>query len=341
MAIFKRRRDASPDAPTAEPTEPVAAPDEEIAAPDTTAAAASVGISVSSFGGFGSSGAPDGSPPAEQTARPITNLGPELAPPATETVPGLRDNVLLREALAALPDEPTNQQLAGVARHLLQGHVFLRVRGDARALLSEGKELPLAIGTKDDQHYVFVYSSGAALNASVQHDGATDTSAMGQPVLTVLRYVLAGPYAGIMVDPASGSARAVYTRALIERMVAEADPELEIKTILSEERTPETAARVADALTRARFWLAANTAPGGGFGIAEARSPEGERLIELYSHPIEIVAMGRGDQPAPMTAAQLAAALRSDEGIAGVIVDAAGPWIRLTRDDLAPVLNAE
>jgi hypothetical protein len=49
--------------------------------------------------------------------------------------------------------------------------------------------------------------------------------------------------------------------------------------------------------------------------------------------------MGRGDNAAPITAAQLSRALASDEGITGVVVDPAGPWIRLTRDDLGPVLD--
>ena len=67
------------------------------------------------------------------------------APAATETVPGLRDNVLLREALAALPATPDAADLLDVARQLLQGHLFLRVKGDARALLAEGKDLPLGV----------------------------------------------------------------------------------------------------------------------------------------------------------------------------------------------------
>jgi len=48
--------------------------------------------------------------------------------------------------------------------------------------------------------------------------------------------------------------------------------------------------------------------------------------------------MGRGDRPAPLSAAQLAGALRSDEGINGVVINPQGPWVRLTRDDLAPLL---
>ena len=42
---------------------------------------------------------------------------------------------------------------------------------------------------------------------------------MGQPVLAILRYVLAGPYEGIVIDPRSAPARAVFPRALLEKIL--------------------------------------------------------------------------------------------------------------------------
>jgi hypothetical protein len=95
---------------------------------------------------------------------------------------------------------------------------------------------------------------------------------------------------------------------------------------------------VTEALSRARLWVAVNQTADGGLGIAEARSIEGARRLELYSHPLEVLAMRRDDRPAPMTLDQLTHALTADEGIQGVIVDPAGPWIELTRADLAPIL---
>lgn len=353
MALFKRRRDDAPIDETATTPEPAAAPGASETSPAVGASEAlpveasadgspAVGISVSSFGGFGSAARTPAAPsPTVPTAPGMhaVPLGPEFAPTPTETMPGLRDNVLLRDALAQLPERPSNEQLAATARALLQGHLFLRVKGDARTLLAEGGELPLAVAHSGDQQFVLVYSSGSALAAAFRADGDSDTSAMGQPVLNLLRFVLASPYAGIIVDAASAPARAVYPRALLERLVAEADPQLEIKTLLAGERTAETTGLVADALTRVRVWLAVNESPDGRHGVAEARTPEGERLLEVYTHPLEIVAMGRGDRPAPLTAEQLARALRSDEALSGVIIDPAGPWIRLTRDDLAPVIS--
>ena len=347
MALFSRRKktdDGEPTPGSAAPAEPDA-PDE----PPTDAAAA-VSISVSPYQGLGAEAAPPAPPepapaavPGEAPAAPpparTRTLGMAEAPPSTETIPGLRDNVVLREALAALPTPATANDLLEVARQLLQGHLFLRVKGDVRALLSEGKDLPLGVAAVGDKQFVLAYSSGTALRQSIQADGDADTSAMGQPVLSVLRYVLAGPYAGLIIDNSSAPARAVLPRELLEKLVDQADPSLEVKTLLSAERTDGTASAVAEALTRVTFWVAVNRSQEGRFGVAEARTSDGVRLIELYSHPLEIASQRRGDQAAPMTAAQLAGALRADENVGGVIIDPGGPWIRLTRADLAPLLR--
>lgn len=375
MALFSRRKKTE-DAglqPTVEPAEPEASGEPvepEASAERTAEPAASVGISVSSFQGLGvptaaasvaaaapAAGDPAGAAeaaagadardasaattaePAPSASAPVARAPrPAEAPAPAETIPGLRDNVLLRDALAALPAEPASADLLEVARQLLQGHLFLRVKGDARALLAAGEDLPLGIAKVGDAQWVLAYSSGAALRRSLEADRDTDTSAMGQPVLAVLRHTLAGPYAGLIIDNASAPARAVLPRDLIDKLVGQADPTLELKTLLSGPRDADTATRVGTALTRVKFWVAVNTSAQGRMGVAEARGTDGARLIELYSHPLEVATLRRGDQAAPMTAAQLAAALRADAGIDGAIVDAHGPWIRLSRDDLGPVI---
>ncbi|HEY9308853.1 MAG TPA: SseB family protein [Microbacterium sp.] len=313
-------------------------------------AAASVSISVSSFGGLGVTPAAtqpsapqdpaESDPPMPSGPRPRlgTREWMRTAPEQTETVPGLRDNVLLRAALGRVGDAPASQALLDVTRQLLQGHVFLRVKGDARTLLAEGKGLPLAVATAGERSFALVFSSGAALQASLKADGDTDTSAMGQPVLTVLRHVFESSYDGIIIDPASSPSRAVLPKELLQRAVDQADPQLTVKTLLAAERTPEVNGKVAEALTRVPLWVAVGTAEGGVPGLAEARDADGARYLEVYSHPLEVAVMGRGDNAAPITGAQLSQAVRGDTAITGVVVDPAGPWIRLTRDELGPVL---
>jgi SseB protein N-terminal domain len=302
--------------------------------------AASVGISVTSYRGLGAQVTPAPSPaPAEPDEASRTRTLPPAAIPAeAEAVPGLRDNVVLREALAALPSPASPSDILGVARQLMQGHLYLRVKGDARTLLAAGEDLPIGVVTLNGNQYVLAYSGATALRTSIKSDTDIGTSAMAQPVRAVIRYVLSGSYAGLILDHASAPARAVIPRELLQKLIDQADPTFEVKTLLSAARTAETASAIADALTRAKFWVAVNKAADGQMGVAEARTEDGARLLELFSHPLEVASSLRGDRAAPMTVVQLAGALRNDEGIAGVLIDPGGPWIRLSRDDLAPIL---
>ena len=348
MALFSRRdkRTDAPD-PAVQPADTEAAAHEaqEAAARVLDAAAGqvpSVGISVSSFGGLGAATPARAARPEPGAPQPVLR-GPELAPEQSDTVPGLRDNALLRDALASLGENPEPVELLRVGRQVLQNHLFLRVKGDARTLLGDGKQVPLAVVRNGDQRWVLAYSSGAALQRAFQEDGDSDTSAMGQPVLAVLSHVLAGDYTGIILDPASSPARLVLPRDLIKQMVEQADPTLTLKTLLAGTRTSGTAAEIAQAMTEAPLYVAVNKSqpdPSGSdrLGVAEARDADGNRILELYSHPLEVVSMGRGDQPLPFTAQQLGEALAGHEQLRGVVLDAAGPWIQLTRDDLAPVI---
>ncbi|PJI52141.1 hypothetical protein CTI14_47420, partial [Methylobacterium radiotolerans] len=63
----------------------------------------------------------------------------------------------------------------------------------------------------------------------------------------------------------------------------------------------------------------------GQVGIAEAQTADGRRFLQLFSHPLEVIALGRGDRPLPFEPDQLAKVLSSHSEMAGVIIDSAGP----------------
>jgi hypothetical protein len=331
MALFSRRPKPSseqdPGTPETGPEAEESTPTEETAPVED---APQVGISVSSFGGLGAAPTP-------------ASVGLAASAQAeADGIPGLTDNVLLRDAIAALPEDANGTQVVGVARQLLQGQLFLRVRGDARSLAAEGKELPLAVASIEDTPFVLVFSGGGALQAAVRADGETDSSAMSQDAGIVLRSVLAGPYGGIILDHASRQSPVVLPRQLIERALEEADDEFTVKTLLAAERTPETPALVSAALPKVPLWLAANRADEADeWGLAESRNASGERFLEVFTHPLEVLAMGRGDQPMPIRVDQLASGFEGDDGLTGIVIDPAGPWIQLSRVDLAEVFTAE
>lgn len=348
MALFSRRKKSEPSsAPPEEPAPDAVEPVPAAPAPSESEAA-SVGISVSTFRGVGAAQSPDADSEAaagESAVGPVgepRHAAPAEAPPPSETLPGLPDNVLLRDALAALGEPPATLELMNVARQLLQGQLFLRVKGDARKMLSEGKGLPLSVSRQGDAQFVQAFSSGEALRASVRSDGDTDTSAVAQPVMTVLRHVLDGPFEGLVIDPFSAPARALLPRPLLERAVEQAHDALAIKGLLSSPRTGQTPGAVVAALREAPLWLAVRRAEEGGqIGVAESRTADGSRYLEVFSHPLEVLALGRSDQALPVTAAQLARALRTDTRLTGLVVDPAGPWVRLSRSDLEPLLESD
>ncbi|MFB7251462.1 SseB family protein [Microbacterium sp. NPDC056234] len=368
MALFSRRKKSADDAvPVAEPTTVEAderdpSDDQGTEQTEVETAAPTVGISVQAFRGVGAEAGPEVALPSDEPAavRPTVQapaapaaptapaapvkrtlpLAAALPPEQTETVPGMKDNVLLREALAELAEGATNEQLLGVLRQALQGHLYLRVNGDASTQISEGKALSIAVVRDEDRSFMLAFSNAASVRDSVQREiDPTATSAVAQPVASVIQQVVAGEFTGLIIDNASGVHRAVFPTEVLKKALDQADPGLTIKTLLSAPREADTAVKVGEALAKTKAWVAVNDGTSSGqVGIAEAQTPDGKRFLQLFSHPLEVVALGRGDRPMPFTPEQLAKVLSTHPEMAGVLVDAAGPSIIVERDALAPVL---
>lgn len=323
-----------------------------------------IGISVQAFRGVGAAAGPEvklpdpdeakaaaarpaapkpaaSAPQAPQTPQKRTlPLAPALPPEPTESMPGMKDNVLLRTALAELEEGATNEQLIGVLRQMMQGHLYLRVHGDARTQITEGKPLSVAVVRDGERAFMLAFSSAEAVRQSVQRETEpTATSAIAQSVTAVLQQVVSGEFAGLILDNASGAHRAVFPTEVLSKALEQADPNLTIKTLLAAPREQDSAQKVGDALATAKLWVAVNDGSGSGqVGIAEAHTPDGRRFLQLFSHPLEIVALGRGDKPMPFSPEQLAKVLSGHSEIGGVIVDSAGPSIIVERDALGAVL---
>jgi hypothetical protein len=356
------------------------------AAPETEAAAdeqaMGVNISFSAFQGVGANSGPEVLSPedelAERTKRAedLAKAGPEAftrpkaqpaptpqpapvrelplapaAPPARlETIKGLRDNAVLRDALASMPEKPTPAQLLGVARQLMQGHLFLRVAGDVREQVDENGKATLQYGVASagEKNYMLVYSSGKALSEAVKADGNEKTSAVAQPVPLILAHMIERGFDGLIVDGASGQSRIVLPREVIERAHKQADPRMRVKSALAQPRDADTPKRIAKILAeQPPLWVAVGASPQGDeseagdqkMGIAEARLVDGTRLLQVYSHPLEIVAQGRTERAMPFGADKIAKVLKDHEDVGGILIDPAGPLMTLTREELEPIME--
>lgn len=369
---------SAPETTDAVETDDVTTPAEEGAPTDTAGAAPaetapSVGISVQAFRGVGAqagpevelpdpdapapaSSAPRASGPAAPSpaaatlpagATPLVSseprlpLAPALPPEQTESVPGMKDNVLLRDALQQVEQGATNEQLLGVLRQALQSHLFIRVNGDARAQIAEGKPLTVAVVRDEERQFMLAFSSAAAVRDSVQAEpDPASTSAVAQPTTAVIQHVVSGDFAGLIIDNASAPHRVVFPTELLQKTLDQADPAMTVKSIVSAPREQDTTAKAGEALARTRMWVAVNEGGADGqVGIAEAQSTDGRRFLQLFTHPLEVIALGRGDRPLPFEPAQLAKVLTGHAEMAGVVIDPAGPSLLLDRAALAPVLE--
>lgn len=334
--------------------------------PVATAAAPTVGITVQAFRGVGAEAgpevaAPDGEAPSggdverlpeasdappepqDQSGAPPERrlpLASPLPPEQTETVAGMKDNVLLREALKEIEQSATGEQLLGVMRQALQGHLYIRVNGDARAQIADGKPLAVAVVRDGDRQFMLAFSSAGAVRDSVQRENnPVETSAVLQPVTAVLQQVVAGEFAGLIIDNASAPHRVVFPTELLQQTLQQTDPEMTVKTLLAGPREQDLSVKLGEALAKTRMWVAANDGDGSGqFGIAEAQTGDGKRFLQLFSHPLEVTALGRGDRPLPFAPEQLSALLAGHAEMAGVVLDPAGPTFIVERDALSPVL---
>ncbi len=326
MALFNRDKRSSADDTGSSPAEeaPVAGPELAQEAPEHTEDIPHVGISVSTYG------APAPRTPPAQTASP--------APAEGSAQNALPENSILKAALSTLPEKPEPRDVMNVMRQALQGHLFVRVQGDARALLKEKKPLTLAATQINDKRFLLAFTGGAALQNAVKLDGDTQTSAVGQPALAVFRNVLGGPYAGLILDHASGPARVILPTQLIEKALDEGDEEMTIKNLLSRRRDDSTPAHVAEAIAEGKVFLALR-GDGDKAGVTQVQNDKGERRIEVFSHPLELLALGRQDRAVPVTGAQLGGLLAADSELTGIVLDPGGPWMTLDRTELEPVLR--
>ena len=221
--------------------------------------------------------------------------------------------------------------------------MLFRVTGDVREQVQDDGRATLQFGVarSAEKTYMLVFSSGKALRDAVQVDSNTQTSAVAQPVPMILSHMIDNDFDGLIIDNASGQNRIVLPREVLERAKTQADPTMRVKTALAQPRETDTPKKIAEILVeRPPLWVAVAPSPQDEekMGIAEARLANGTRLLQVYSHPLEVVAQGRQERALPFSVAKVAKVLVDNPAVGGILLDPAGPLITLTREELEPVL---
>lgn len=341
MGLFSKRN-ASDSTETESETEAVATSDDASSNASSEESVPQVSISVSAVGASpfipGAVGAAAAAPASEPEA-PAEPAEPEAPAAGPET------NLDLGEALLGLPGEEGGRAMLHVLRQALQGKLLLSTNLDGVSAEDQAAgRIPLGVHRDEDGDiYLLAYTSGVALER--MRSGDEPLHGISVPSLWALGQARTDDYAGIILDPSAGDASAVIPKELINRMFGDGRNNDAAKQALAQPREAGAEQRIVEALAERGGFVAgrADVDENGvrtSVGVAETRMGD-RRMLEVFTSPLEIAALGRGDDAYPVTAAELAGALRSDEGISGIIVNPAAPWIDLDREQLTLLLSVE
>ncbi|WP_168223411.1 SseB family protein [Plantibacter sp. M259] len=329
MGLFSKRN--ASDARSAAVEAETSAPEDEVdPAAEATETVPQVSISVTTVNAAART-------PEAPVSVPAASPAPAPAPVEPDS------NVDLAQALTALAEGGDERAMMHVLRQSIQGKLLLSTSLDG--VSEEDKaagRIPLGVHRDPEGAvYLLAFTSSRELEKTRTADGPVTGVAVD--AVWALRQATGDGYAGIVLNPADGKASAVVPKTLIVRLFGDGRNNDLAKQALAQPREPDALQRLVAALAAHGGFVAgrAEVDEDGNrktVGIAETRLGE-RRLLEVFTSPIEIAALGRGDDAYPVTAAELAAALRSDEGITGIIVNPAAPWLDVNRAQLAPLLD--
>lgn len=251
----------------------------------------------------------------------------------------MADNYLLREALGQLASGTSREKLIGVTRQLLQGDLMLVAQGDYLDQFVHASNPPYGSIQTEGRRLLAAYSTEETFSAARAREvDSRNVYSVTQPAGIVLAHVLAKGFDGIVIDNASAPLTVTIPADVIRSMLAEADPNFTIKTLLAAPRDATTVASVVEALLTTTTWAAGRKLPEGGVAIAQGQIPDktGSYLL-LFSHPWEVSLLGTEDRPLVFAPNDLAQNLAEDPEIAGVLIDPAGPSIVIERAALRRV----
>ncbi|MFZ4894798.1 SseB family protein [Plantibacter sp. Mn2098] len=252
------------------------------------------------------------------------------------------ENVDLGQALASLPEAEDQRGMLHVLRQSLQGKLLLSTNAEGISPESQAEgRVPLGV-YRDDEGAVFLLAYTSSLDLEHARSEGETLYGVSVPALWALEQATSDAYAGIVLNPASEGMSAVIPKELVKRMLGDGRNNNAAKQALSQPRLVDAEERVVAALAEFGCFVAgrADVDENGvrtAVGIAESRMGD-RRLLEVFTSPLEIAALGRGDDAYPLTSEELAKALLSDEDLAGIIVNPAAPWLDLDRSQLTALL---
>jgi hypothetical protein len=268
---------------------------------------------------------------------------PAQDPPPDDATGSDVRNEGVRAALLAFGETPSSETMLDVLRHCLHGYLLLDVTGSEITMTDDGQIAPgSTISVRggegpDGRPAMFAFTSHEQITRMYTEDGV-ETQSLVQSAAGVLELCRSQESGWLYLDPAGPTCalgaedidfalrvpRNDAVRAALEPGV----PRAELLAALHAEGSLSLAI-IADDLE------AGVVHDGAEVRVRTTEAPDGsaEPVLAAFTSGPELLARAPGDRVATQSSADVLALAR-DGGFAGLLLNAAGPWVYLPADEL-------
>ena len=251
----------------------------------------------------------------------------------------LVDNVPLRRAIAAFADSGEQSSYLEVVRNILHGELLFDTTGSEIAMTEDGSSLTqgstfgFRSGTGPDGERALLAFTRQEEVLRMHEDAPAAVQTLAQPAASTLEFATEHGYAWLYLDPAGPTCG-----------VKLADVEFILKTIRNDtvKAALDTVGptwmkdAVIDALSLGGQLLYAVNETADGTQVRTTVNPEGQAVAIAFTSAVEVVVRSATDA---WTAIDISRIISDALGhsLAGLVINPAGPYVELNRDDLLRV----
>ncbi len=251
----------------------------------------------------------------------------------------LVDNVPLRRAIAEFAEKSEQSTFLEVVRNILHGDLLFDTTGSEISMTDDGSSIAtgstfaLREGTgPDGERALFAFTRQEEV-LRMHEDTPAAVQTLGQPAASTLEFAAEHGFGWLYLDPAGPTCavRLADVEFTVKTIRNDA-----IKTALDTDGPTWMKNAVIDALSLGGQLLYAVNETPEGVQARTSTNPAGQAVALAFTSAAEVVVRSTSDSWAAIDVSRIVSDALGDN-FSGLVINPAGPWIELNRDDLLQV----
>ncbi|MGV8894962.1 MAG: SseB family protein [Rhodoglobus sp.] len=251
----------------------------------------------------------------------------------------LVDNASLRHAIAQFVEKSDQSSYLEVVRNILHGSLLLDTTGSEIAMtedgssIAEGSTFAFREGTgPDGERALFAFTRQAEV-VRMHEDAPAAVQTVAQPAAATLAFAAEQGYTWLYLDPAGPTCGVKLADIEFALKTARNDA---VKTALDTDGPTWMKTAVIDALSKGGTLLYAVNETPDGVQVRTSTNPDGQHVALAFTSAAEVVVRSTSDSWTAIDVSRIVSDALG-ENFSGLVINPAGPWVELGRDDLLQV----